>query len=197
MKKQKLTNFLNEYFKKFGVKNIIDEYSIDHDIDIYVHDINRNDKGQIQIFLDSDPERLEHTIEDYEGDSITFKDAVWYELKTALSYIGIDIYDIKFFFNKRSLETYLPFDETEISENVKVRTFNDTTNSDEFKWHRDREDRTVEVLESKNWYLQMDNEIPKKLIKGKKYYIPEGEYHRVIKGDGNLVVKIVLNNILK
>ena len=197
MNKQKLINFLNEYFKKFGVKNIIDEYSIDHDIDIYVHDINRNDKGQIQIFLDSDPERLEHTIEDYEGDSISFKDAVWYELKTALSYIGIDIYDIKFLFNKRSLEVYRPFDETEISENVKVRTFSNTTNSDEFKWHRDREDRIVEVLESKNWYLQMDNEIPKKLIKSKKYYIPEGEYHRVINGDGNLVVKIVLNNILK
>jgi hypothetical protein len=36
----------------------------------------------------------------------------------------------------------------------------------------------------------MDNKIPQKLIVGEKYIIPKGEYHRVIKGDGNLVVKI-------
>lgn len=192
MKKETLVKFINNYFKKFGNKNIIDEYSIDHDIDIYVHDINRNDKGQIQIFLDSDPERLEHKIEDYEGDSISFKNAVWYELKTALSYTGIDIYDIRFHFNKRGLEIYRPFDETEISENVKVRVFKESVESDELKWHRDREDRIVEVIESNNWFLQMDNELPKKLIKGKKYFIPEGVYHRVIKGSGNLKIKVSL-----
>jgi hypothetical protein len=36
----------------------------------------------------------------------------------------------------------------------------------------------------------MDNELPTPLIVGKKYFIPEGIYHRVIKGIGNLKVKI-------
>ena len=75
--------------------------------------------------------------------------------------------------------------------------FKNDINSEELKWHRDREDRIVEVIENNNWFLQMDNEIPKKLIKGKKYYIPEGEYHRVIKGDGNLTIKVTLNKIIK
>jgi hypothetical protein len=198
MKKQKLIDFINDYFKKFGDKNIIDEYFIDHDLNISVYEINRNKKtGKIQIFIDSDPIRLEHTIEDEEGNTVYLRDVVWEELRIALSYLGIDIYKIKVFFNARSLDDGLPFDQDDISENVKIRTFKNNTDSEEFKWHRDREDRVVEVLESKNWYLQMDNEIPKKLIKGKTYYIPEGMYHRVIKGDDNLVVRVTLNNILK
>lgn len=198
MKKQKLIEYLNNYFTKFGDKNIIDKYSIDHDLKISVYEINRNrNSGITQIFVDSDPIRLEHTIEDEEGNTVYLGDVVWEELQVALSYIGIDIFTIKFLFNKRSLDNGLPFDEDEISENVKIRTFKNDTNSEELKWHRDREDRIVEVIENNNWFLQMDNEIPKKLIKGKKYYIPEGKYHRVIKGNGNLVIKVTLNKIIK
>jgi len=190
MKKQKLTNFLNEYFKKFGVKNIIDEYSIDHDIDIYVHDINRNDKGQIQIFLDSDPERLEHTIEDYEGDSISFKDAVWYELKNALSYVGIDIYEIRFLFNKRSIGGDLPYAQDEISETIKIRTFLETVEDSELKWHTDNEDRLIKPTHKTNWMVQLDNKLPQKLSENHEILIPKGVYHRLIKGEGDLKIKV-------
>lgn len=95
----------------------------------------------------------------------------------------------KLFKKKKPKEEDLPFDEIKEG-NKKIRTFNENTNSDEFKWHRDRENRLVTVLEGYGWEIQMDNELPKKLEIGKKYIIPEGTYHRVIKGNGNLKVSI-------
>lgn len=82
-----------------------------------------------------------------------------------------------------------PFDE-KIVGNKKLRTFSPNVDDGELKWHRDREDRLVEVLEGEDWYLQMDDEFPKKLVVGEKYYIPEGVYHRVIKGNQELKVLI-------
>ena len=169
MKKQKLIEYLNNYFTKFGNQNIIDKYFIEHELVISVYDINRNRRtGKIQIFIDSDPIRLEHTIEDDQGHTVYLGDVVWEELKVCLSYLGIDIFDIKVLFNKRSLDDGLPFDEESINENTKIRTFSNNINSEELKWHRDREDRVVTVLENKNWSLQMDNKIPQKLIVGEK-----------------------------
>ena len=40
-----------------------------------------------------------------------------------------------------------------------IRTFNENVNEDELVWHRDKEDRTIHVLEGLNWMLQMDNEL--------------------------------------
>ena len=53
------------------------------------------------------------------------------------------------------------------------------------------EDRTIKVLSSQGWQLQMDNELPKDLLFGESYYIPKETYHRVIKGKGDLVVEII------
>ncbi len=192
MKKEKLINFINYYFKEFGNQQIIDEHSIDHDIDIYVHDIRKGNDGKFWIFIDSEPIRLEHSIEDDGGETVSFSDVVWEELKTCLSHLGLDIWNFRYFFNKRTLMPNVPFDQISISENVKVRVFKESVDSDELKWHRDREDRIVEVIESNNWFLQMDNELPKKLLKGKKYHIPEGVFHRVIKGKGDLKIKVTL-----
>ena len=38
--------------------------------------------------------------------------------------------------------------------------------------------------------LQIDNKVPVKLIEGNIYKIPARVYHRVIKGDGDLIVNI-------
>jgi hypothetical protein len=83
-----------------------------------------------------------------------------------------------------------PYSDEPINEDVKIRTFDVNVNTDELKWHRDREDRLVEVIDGDNWGLQFDNELPIKLVKGESYIIPEGLYHRVIKGEGELRVKI-------
>lgn len=82
-----------------------------------------------------------------------------------------------------------PFKQEIVGE-TKIRTFNDNVDDEELKWHRDRKDRIVEILKNNNWSLQMDNELPIKLIVGETYFIPEGVYHRVIKGNGDLVVSI-------
>ncbi len=83
-----------------------------------------------------------------------------------------------------------PYSENMVSEGVKFRTFDVDVDTDELKWHRDRQDRLVEVIEGENWGLQFDNELPISLVSGQSYIIPEGMYHRVIKGDSELKVKI-------
>jgi len=85
----------------------------------------------------------------------------------------------------------LPFKEKRF-ENKSLRTFSEKVEIDDLKWHTDEEDRIVKITESTDWMLQMDNELPVKLEKNKKYYIPKGVYHRVIKGTGDLKVEIDL-----
>lgn len=71
-----------------------------------------------------------------------------------------------------------------------LRTFSSEVDEDELKWHYDLKDRKVQVIRGDNWELQMDNEIPQKLTPLEEYFIPKGVYHRVIKGNGELVVLI-------
>ncbi len=87
-----------------------------------------------------------------------------------------------------------PYNDEIINENSKIRVFNNDVDSGELKWHRDRETRLVEVIEGDGWFLQLDNELPVKMTKGGVYTIPEGIYHRTIKGDGDLKVKISFIN---
>jgi len=70
-----------------------------------------------------------------------------------------------------------------------VREFSYSTPSFEFVWHRDKEDRIVEATHDTDWQFQLDNETPQQLSKN-KLFIPKETYHRLIKGTGDLVVKI-------
>lgn len=83
-----------------------------------------------------------------------------------------------------------PFKETKLKNNTVIREFSENTDSEELIWHLDREDRTVRVIESGGWKLQLDNQLPVLLEGKKEYKIPKYMYHRVIKGCGNLVVEI-------
>jgi hypothetical protein len=80
-----------------------------------------------------------------------------------------------------------PFKE-KTQKNISIREFSGNVDSSELIWHKDKEDRIVEVLQNSNWMFQMDNELPK--ILKDKLFIPKETYHRVIKGNGDLVVKI-------
>ncbi len=82
----------------------------------------------------------------------------------------------------------LPFQETKLSDNEFIRVFNQDTDSGDFMWHRDREDRVVESIGETDWMIQIDNELPKVID---KVFIPMGVYHRVIKGTGDLKVKLI------
>jgi len=82
----------------------------------------------------------------------------------------------------------LPFQETKLSDNQFIRVFNQDIDSGEMTWHRDREDRIIEPIDETDWMIQIDNELPKE-IKG-EVFIPMCVYHRVIKGKGDLKIKL-------
>jgi len=70
-----------------------------------------------------------------------------------------------------------------------LRTFNANVSEDELIWHRDHNNRKIQVLSGESWKLQLDDELPKNIEVGKEYYIPKGNYHRLLKGKGNLVIR--------
>jgi quercetin dioxygenase-like cupin family protein len=83
-----------------------------------------------------------------------------------------------------------PYQESEISDKVVYRTFDQNIDELELVWHRDLEDRTVTVLEGNGWYFQLENELPVELTSGVTIFIPKMKYHRVIKGPSDLKIKI-------
>lgn len=85
-----------------------------------------------------------------------------------------------------------PYEEI-VGDGYRLRVFGSDIDPDELVWHRDREDRYVEVIEGFGWKLQMDDELPVELFPGSIHFIPEMVYHRLIKGDGTLTVKIRRN----
>ena len=82
----------------------------------------------------------------------------------------------------------LPFEESQISESIYIRTFYENVDSGDLHWHRDREDRIIESTHETDWGFQIDNELPQKL--NKEIFIPKGVYHRLIKGNGDLMLKV-------
>ena len=71
-----------------------------------------------------------------------------------------------------------------------LRLFEPNVNSKDLVWHRDKEDRKVEVLEGEGWQFQFNGSLPFELTEGRKFKIDKDMYHRVIKGKTNLVLKI-------
>jgi hypothetical protein len=71
-----------------------------------------------------------------------------------------------------------------------IRTFDINEDQSEFVWHRDKEDRLVEVISGNGWQFQPENCLPLLLQPGIKFKIKEGEYHRLIKGIDNLQIRI-------
>ena len=87
-----------------------------------------------------------------------------------------------------------PYTDIEVTPTFKVREFSETVDVEELYWHRDNEDRVVEVLEvGTDWQFQRDNCLPELLSNGDKLFIRRHEWHRVIKGFGKLLIKIHLN----
>ena len=81
-----------------------------------------------------------------------------------------------------------PYTEETLERSVVIRTFPADTPEEELKWHWDEEDRIVEPVGETDWQFQFDNELPIKIYN--EIRIPAGVIHRVIKGSGDLVVKI-------
>ena len=81
-----------------------------------------------------------------------------------------------------------PYTDIEITDEYIIREFSENIDPIELLWHRDNEDRIVEILEETNWKIQLDNNFPTSLKE--RIFIQKHEWHRVIKGEGTLKLKI-------
>lgn len=81
-----------------------------------------------------------------------------------------------------------PYKDLETTSEYTLREFSQDIDPIELMWHRDGEDRLVEIVGDTDWQLQLDNQLPTSM--NQPIFIPRHEWHRVIKGTGNLKLKI-------
>jgi len=75
-------------------------------------------------------------------------------------------------------------------ENRFLRFFREDVDAKELVWHRDYNDREVEVIKGHGWQFQYDNEMPKPIKQGDVLLIKSMEFHRLIKGKTELILRI-------
>jgi hypothetical protein len=83
-----------------------------------------------------------------------------------------------------------PYTDIEVTDKYIIREFDENIDPIELMWHRDLHSRNINVLEGKGWYFQRENELPLELNEGVNIFIPAGSWHRVIKGNSLLKIKI-------
>jgi len=78
-----------------------------------------------------------------------------------------------------------------------TRFFSKEVNQEDLVWHRDREDRTINLISGSNWLIQLDNELPVLIESGKSYQVPAGLWHRVIRTDKatDMVLEILMGDV--
>jgi hypothetical protein len=81
-----------------------------------------------------------------------------------------------------------PYIDLEVTDKYIIREFSENIDPIELLWHRDDENRTVEIIGETDWKLQLDNQLPTSI--NEPIFIPRHEWHRVIKGTGKLKLKI-------
>ncbi len=82
----------------------------------------------------------------------------------------------------------LPFKETKLDSTSSIRVFGASIDPTELVWHRDPETRIVEALSQTDWKVQLEGQLPQPLVG--EITISVGEWHRIIKGSGEVTVKI-------
>ena len=75
-------------------------------------------------------------------------------------------------------------------DNSNIRSFSKNVKKKELVWHKDDEDRDIEILEGKGWQMQFDDELPFELVKGDHIFITKHRIHRIHKGTTDLKIKI-------
>lgn len=76
-------------------------------------------------------------------------------------------------------------------EDGEIREFDPRREDSEYVWHRDEEDREIEILEGEGWQFQVDNCLPWLLTEGMVFDIRKEEYHRLIKGITPLKCRVI------
>jgi len=81
-----------------------------------------------------------------------------------------------------------PYTDIEVTDRYIIREFNENIDPIELMWHRDDENRTIEIIGETNWKIQLDDQLPTSL--NQPIFIPKYKWHRAIKGTGTLKLKI-------
>tara|TARA_R100000541_G_scaffold13075_1_gene21865 strand:+ start:15 stop:425 length:411 start_codon:yes stop_codon:yes gene_type:complete len=113
------------------------------------------------------------------------------EPKQAIGAAGYHVMQNYSDLNQVSLDSGKPYTDLEVTEDYTLRQFDESIDPIELLWHRDDEDRVVEIVGDTDWMLQLDNSLPTSLQE--RIFIPKHEWHRVIKGTGILKLKIYKN----
>ena len=84
-----------------------------------------------------------------------------------------------------------PYRDLEVTDRYIIREFSQDIDPIELMWHRDDEDRAIEVLEcGEGWKFQYEDDLPIDLEPQTSIFILRHQWHRVWKGEGNLKIKI-------
>lgn len=84
-----------------------------------------------------------------------------------------------------------PYTDIKLGAGVKLRAFDPSiTDVKDYVWHRDKEDRDIQVVDGDGWMFQFDNELPFCINKGDEFHVPKMVYHRIIPGSTQLRIKI-------
>ena len=78
--------------------------------------------------------------------------------------------------------------EKQLTKNTFIRIFK----PQEYYWHQDNENRLVIPLIHNNWKIQIDNELPVDF--NKPFFIPKLKWHKIIPGNGLLMIKLLKLN---
>ena len=73
--------------------------------------------------------------------------------------------------SKNKYSAGFPFSHRDISDNSFIRKFSKDVDKDELVWHRDREDREIEIVSGEGWSFQKENTLPLSLKSGDKVLI--------------------------
>ena len=80
-----------------------------------------------------------------------------------------------------------PYIDLEKSGELTIRKFSQDIDPIELMWHRDLRNREVKIISGKGWKIQLENKLPQNLD---SIIIHKLSWHRVIKGEGDLVISI-------
>jgi len=86
------------------------------------------------------------------------------------------------------VDTGKPYTDIEITDEYTIREFDENIDPVELLWHRDDENRTIEIIGNTDWQLQLEDQLPTSL--NEPIFIPRHVWHRAIKGTGKLRLKI-------
>ena len=86
------------------------------------------------------------------------------------------------------MDTGRPYTDLEVTEEYVIREFDENVDPIELLWHRDNEHRTLYLQGTTDWKIQLEDELP--ITFSQPIFIPRHKYHRLIKGNGILTLKI-------